>query len=499
MPTEALNQGEKTQSTVEVEKSLLELVIDVTENGGLGQTPDEQAQGKDWVKAFLEDLMRSQSVISKDTEELLSTRIADLDKLLSLQVNEIMHSPDFQKMESTWRGLHYLIDQSETSTSLKIKVMNVTKRELFQDLSNAIEFDQSKTFIKVYEEEFGTLGGEPFGALLGDYYFGRKPEDIILLEKMSNVAAAAHAPFLTAPAPELFNMTEFTELPKQRDLSKIFEGPLYAKWKSFRESEDSKYVGMVMPHILMRLPYGENNITVDEFKFEEDVDGLDHKKYLWGNAAYAFVTRMTDAFAKYEWCASIRGVQNGGLVEGLPAHTFESIDGDVQLKCPTEVAIPERRENELSNLGFIPLCHHKGADKAVFFAAQSVQKPTRYLDDDANANARLSSQLQYSMAICRFAHFLKLMMRDKIGSYTSRETCEKDLNDWIAHYVLLDDSAAQEHKAKYPLREARIEVSEVPGKPGSFTARAFLRPHFQLDEISISLNLVARLPDAARS
>jgi type VI secretion system protein ImpC len=406
-----------------------------------------------------------------------------------------MHSQEFQKMEGSWRGLHYLVNQSETSTSLKIKVMNVTKRELLNDLKNCSEFDQSNMFKKVYEEEFGTLGGAPFGTLIGDYYFGRGPEDLEVLEKMSNIAASAHAPFITGSSPEMFGWSEFTELAGPRDLAKIFDNDLYARWKSFRESDDSMYVGLAMPHILMRPPYGEGSVTIESFKYEERVDGKDHSKYLWGNAAYAFAARLTNAFSLYEWCAAIRGVEGGGLVEGLPSHTFMTDDGDVALKCPTEIAITDRREAELSKLGFIPLCHHKGTDKAVFFGAQSVHKPVQYLSDDATANARLSAQLQYVMAVSRFAHFIKIMMRDKIGSFMSREECQTFLNNWIAHYVLLDDSAPQEHKAKFPLREARVDVSEIPGKPGAYTAVAYLRPHFQLDELNVSLRLVAKLPE----
>jgi type VI secretion system protein ImpC len=479
------------QTELQVPGSLLDQIV---EEGRLGQGPEEQKQGKDWVQAFLGEVMKSQVLVSEDIQAMIKARIAQLDALLSGELNEILHAPEFQKLEGTWRGLHYLIDQTETSTSLKIKVMNVTKKEVLTDLKTAAEFDQSNVFKKVYEEEYGTLGGSPFGVLVGDYNFGRGPEDLEVLEKMSNVAAAAHAPFISAPGPEMFGWKDFTELAGPRDLAKIFDNDLYARWKSFRESEDSQYVGLVMPHVLLRLPYGADSITVDEFNYEEKVDGKDHGKYLWGNAGYAFAARLTNAFAMYEWCAAIRGVEGGGLVEGLPTHTFMTDDGDVALKCPTELAITDRREAELSKLGFIPLCHHKGSDKAVFFGAQSAHKPTQYLNDDANANARLSAQLQYLMAVSRFAHFLKVMMRDKIGSFMSRDECQTFLNTWIANYVLLDDTAPQEHKAKFPLREARIEVNEIAGKPGAYTAVAYLRPHFQLDEISVSLRLVARLP-----
>jgi type VI secretion system protein ImpC len=381
---------------------------------------------------------------------------------------------------------------------LKIKVMNTSKDDLRKDLERASEFDQSALFKKVYEEEFGTFGGAPFGALIGDYEFGRHPQDIALLEKISNVAAAAHAPFFSAANPHLFNLDSFTDLGTPRDMAKIFDTVEYAKWKSFRESEDSRYVGLCLPHILMRLPYGPDTVPVEGFNFKEDVDGKDHSKYLWGNAAYAMATRLTDAFAKYSWCAAIRGVEGGGLVEGLPTHTFKTDEGEVALKCPTEIAITDRREKELSDLGFIPLVHCKGTDYAAFFGAQSTQKSKKYDTDAANANARLSTQLQYIMATSRFAHYLKAMMRDKIGSFMSRSDCERFLNRWILNYVTEDDNASPGVKAQCPLREARIDVFEVPGKPGVYRAAAFLRPHFQLDELSVSLRLVAQLPPSAR-
>jgi type VI secretion system protein ImpC len=391
-----------------------------------------------------------------------------------------------------------MMDQSETSVMLKIRVLNCSKRELLRDLQRAPEFDQSAIFKKIYEEEFGVFGGDPFGAVVGDYEFGKHPEDIELLEKMSQVAAAAHAPFLTAASADLMNMDSFTNLDQPRDLAKIFDTTEYAKWKSFRQSEDSRYVGLCVPHVLMRLPYGKETKVVDGFNYEEGVDGSDHSKYLWGNAAWALGARLTNSFALYGWCASIRGVEGGGLVEGLPAHTFKTDDGDIALKCPTEIAITDRREKELADLGFIPLVHCKGTDYAAFFSVQSTQKPKMYDSDAANANARLSTQLPYMLAVCRFAHYLKTMMRDKIGSFMSRSDCERFLNKWIMQYVTEDDNAAPLTKAQYPLREARIEVAEVAGKPGVYRAVAFLRPHFQLDELTVSLRLVAELPASAR-
>jgi len=475
-------------------QALLDKIID----SGRWKDPGSRALARDMIGELAKQVLEGEITLSKDTEAMLNSRIAAIDQLISRQLNEVIHAPDFQKLEASWRGLHYLVNQSETSTMLKIQVINATKQELSKDLEKAVEFDQSALFKKVYEEEYGMFGGAPFGALIGDYEFSKHPQDLSLLEKVSNVAAAAHAPFIAAASPELINLESYTQLDQPRDLAKIFDTSEYAKWRSFRESEDSRYVGLALPHILMRLPYGEATQPVEAFRFEENVDGTDHSKYLWGNAAWAFGTRLTESFSKYSWCASIRGVEGGGLVQGLPAHTFKTDDGDIALKCPTEIAITDRREKELSDLGFIPLVHCKGTDYAAFFGAQSCQKAAKYDSDAANANARLSTQLQYIMAVSRFAHYLKSMMRDKIGSFMSRSDCEKFLNQWIMNYVTADDNASPATKAQYPLRDARIEVVEVAGKPGAYRAIAFLKPHFQLDELTVSLRLVADLPPPAK-
>src|SRR5215510_524214 len=476
------------------EGSLLDKIL---KEGRLAPTDEERETAKQWVEALVEQVVTKEMKVSGDTEAMINARIAAIDQALTKQLNEIMHAEPFQRLEAAWRGLKYFVFQTETSTMLKIKVFNISRGDLLKDLRKASEFDQSAMFKKIHDEGYGVLGGAPFGALVGDYEFGRHPDDLEVLEKMSNIAAAAHAPFLAASSPKMFNWESFTELAGPRDLAKVFDNDAYIRWKSFRESEDSRYVGLVLPHVLARLPYGKETAPVEAFDFEENVDGTDHSRYLWANAAYALAARLTDAFARYEWCAAIRGVEGGGLVEGLPTHTFTTDDGDIAVKCPTEIAITDRRENEFSKLGFIPLCYYKGTDRAAFLAAQSCQKPTVYLSDDANANARLSSQLQYIFAVSRFAHYLKAMMRDKIGSFMSREQCEQFLNQWISNYVLLDDLASQEQKAKFPLREARIEVSEIAGKPGAYTAVAYLRPHFQLDELTVSLRLVAKLPTKA--
>jgi type VI secretion system protein ImpC len=491
-PEKAAAQSAEAKTT---ESSLLDQIVD---QGRFGKEQVARERGRDMVKEFVAQVLEGEMKLSRDADATINARIAQIDHLLSLQLNEILHHPAFQKLEASWRGIKYMMDQSETSSMLKIRVLNVSKKELLRDLQRAPEFDQSVMFKKIYEDEFGIFGGEPFGALIGDYEFSKHPEDIELLEKVSQVAAGAHAPFLTAAAPELLNLDSFSQLGDPRDIGKIFDSTEFAKWKSFRASEDSRYVGLTMPRVLVRLPYGKDTKPVDDFSYEEGVDGTDHSKYLWGNAAYALGARLTTAFAQYGWCASIRGVEGGGLVEGLPTHTFRTDEGDVALKCPTEVAITDRREKELADQGLIPLVHCKGTDYAAFFSVQSANRPKKFDKAAANANARLSSQLPYILAVSRFAHYMKSIMRDKIGGFMSRLECQNFLTQWIMQYVTADDQASAATKAKFPLREAKIEVSEIPGKPGAYRAIAFLRPHFQLDELTVSLRLVAELPQPAK-
>ena len=493
--SKAEKAGAQPAEAKTTESSLLDQIV---EQGRFGRESAAREKGRDMVKEFVAQVLEGEMKLSRDADATINARIAQIDHLISLQLNEIMHHPAFQKLEGSWRGIKYLMDQSETSSMLKIRVLNVSKKELLRDLQRAPEFDQSVMFKKVYEDEFGVFGGQPFGALIGDYEFGKGPEDVELLEKVSQVAAGAHAPFLTAASPELLNLESYAQLGEPRDIGKIFDSTEYAKWKSFRASEDSRYVGLTMPRVLMRLPYGKDTKPIDEFNFEEGVDGTDHSKYLWGNAAYALGARLTQAFASYGWCASIRGVEGGGLVEGLPTHNFRTDEGDVALKCPTEVAITDRREKELADQGLIPLVHCKGTDYAAFFSVQSANKPKKFDKAAANANARLSAQLPYILAVSRFAHYMKSIMRDKIGGFMSRDQCQKFLTQWIMQYVTDDDQASATVKAKFPLREARIEVSEIPGKPGAYRAVAFLRPHFQLDELTVSLRLVAELPPPAK-
>ncbi|MBV9879082.1 MAG: type VI secretion system contractile sheath large subunit [Gemmatirosa sp.] len=474
--------------------SLLDQIVD---QGKLGRGDTEaKERGKDMVKRFVAEVLEGQITVGRDTEAMINARIAQIDHLLSLQLNEILHHPEFQKLEASWRGLKYLLAQSETGVMLKIKILNVSKKDLLRDLQRAPEFDQSALFKKIYEEEYGVFGGTPFGAMVGDYYFDKSGQDMELLEKVSNVAAAAHAPFLTSAGPEMFNLESFTELDQPRDLAKVFDTTEYAKWKAFRGTEDSRYVALTGPRVLVREPYGSATVPIEAFNYEERVDGTDHSQYLWGNSAYALAANVNKAFALYGWCASIRGVESGGLVGGLPVHNFRTDAGELVMKCPTEVQITDRREKELADLGFVPLVHQKGTPNAAFFSVQSAQKPKVYDQPAASASARLSAQLPYIFATSRFAHYLKVMMRDKIGGYTTRAETEAFLNGWINQYVALENAPPM-IKSRKPLSEARIDVMEVPGKPGVYRAVAFLKPHYQLDELSVSMRLVAELPPPA--
>ncbi len=492
-------QQEK-EAVVETQEQAAEggLLDKILTEGRMARDEFQKESAKDMIAEFVGQVMSGEMTMSKNMDLTINSRIAEIDRLLSAQLNEIMHHEDFQKLEGSWRGLHYLVKNTLTSSQQKIRVMSVTKKDLLKDFERALEFDQSSLFKKIYEEEYGTFGGAPFGALIGDFEFGNHPQDMALLENISQVAAAAHAPFFSAASAGMFGWDEFADMTEVRDISKIFDRTEYMKWRSFRESEDSRYVGLTMPHVLMREPYGAATRPTETFNYEEDVDGTNHKKYLWGNAAYALGVRLTEAFSMHGWCVAIRGVEGGGLVDGLPTHTFATDEGEIAMKCPTEVAITDRREKEFADNGFIPLVHCKGTDYAAFFAAQSANKAKKYDTDAANANARLSTQLQYIMAVSRFAHYLKSMVRDKIGSFMSREDATNFLNRWIANYVLASDTASPAAKAARPLREARVDVVEVPGKPGAYRAVAFLRPHFQLDELSVSLRLVADLPKQAK-
>jgi type VI secretion system protein ImpC len=476
---------------------LLEQVVAATR-----QTAPDRAQ--ELVKTLVEQALTGTVAFDRNLSRTFERAIAAIDRKLSEQLNEIVHHPRFIQLEGSWRGLNYLVMNSETGTSLRLRVLNLSKRELLRDLTRAVEFDQSTLWKHIYENEFGTPGGEPYGALIGDYEWTAHPDDIEALRLVSNIAAGAFAPFVSGAGAKMFGFENWTELSKPRDLAKIFDTLEYTKWRSFRDSEDSRFVNLVLPRVVARLPYGAQTRPIDEFGYEEapfDAAGaakpMDHEHYCWMNAAYVLGTRLTDAFAQTGFCVAIRGAEGGGKVENLPFHVFTSDDGDLDAKCPSEIGITERREFELSNLGFLPLCHYKNTDYAVFFGAQSSQKPKKYDRPEATSNAAISARLPYIMATSRFAHYLKVMARDKIGSFMEATDVESWLNRWIQNYVNSNESGGQEMKARFPLREARVEVREIPGRPGSYNAIAYLRPWLQMEELTTSMRLVARIPQRA--
>ncbi len=487
--TEQEAQGQAAETTEEV--SLLEQAIASTK-----QT--ERDQSELLMRNLVEQALKGAVTWDRNLMVTINKAIGQIDKAMSKQLSAILHSEKLQKLEGSWRGIQHLVMNSETGSSLKIKVLNVKKKEVFKDLDKAVEFDQSQTFKKLYENEFGTPGGEPYGALIGDFEFTNHPDDVDMITNMSHVAAGAFCPFISAIDPKMFGMGSWTELSKPRDLEKVFDSTEYAKWSSFRDSEDARFVNLVMPRVLSRLPYGEETKPVETFGFEEFIDKSEpeHDQFTWMNAAYVMGTKLTDAFAQYGWCTAIRGAEGGGKVEGLPTYNFISDDGDVDMKCPTEVGITDRREAELSKLGFLPLCHYKNTDYSVFFGAQSVQKPKIYDNPSATENAAISARLPYMMATSRMAHYLKVMGRDKIGSFMEASEAEEWLNKWILGYVNGNPNSGPEMKARYPLAEARVEVKEIPGQPGAYNAVAWMRPWLQMEELTTSLRMVARIPKA---
>ncbi|MGR3320309.1 MAG: type VI secretion system contractile sheath large subunit [Pseudooceanicola sp.] len=449
------------------------------------------------VKTLAEQALANTDLVSDDALRSIESIVAEIDKKLTEQVNLILHHADFQQLESAWRGLHYLVNNTETDEMLKVRVMNISKKDLHKTLRKfkGTAWDQSPIFKKVYEEEFGQFGGEPYGTLVADYHFDHSPPDVELLGEMAKISAAAHAPLITGASPTLFQMDSWSELANPRDLTKIFQTPEYAAWRSLRESEDSKYVGMAMPRFLGRLPYGSKTDPVEAFAFEEDTEGADSDKYSWVNAAYGMAVNINRSFKEYGWCSRIRGIESGGAVANLPSHTFPTDDGGVDQKCPTEIAISDRREAELAKNGMMPLIHRKNSDVAAFIGAQSLHKPAEYDDDDATANANLAARLPYLFATCRFAHYLKCIVRDKVGSYKSRDDMEAWLQKWINQYVDLNSATSPEEvKARQPLAAAQVVVEDVEGNPGYYTSKFFLRPHYQLEGLSVSLRLVSKLP-----
>lgn len=492
MSTELESGG--SVETEEQSVSLLEQAITNTK-----QT--ERAEAEDLLTNLTEQVLKGTVTWDRNLTQTINQAVKAIDQAMSKQLSAILHDEKFQKLEGSWRGLHHMTMNSETGATLKIRMLNLSKRELSRDLEKAVEFDQSQTFKKIYEEEFGTAGGEPYGCIIGDYEFSNHPEDIDLLSNMSNVAAAGFCPFISAAGSDMFGFDDYTELSKPRDLGGIFESQEYIKWRSFRDSDDSRFVTLVMPRVLSRLPYGQTTKPIESFNFEEfeqDESGMskatDHHDYCWMNASYVMGTTLTKAFSENSWCTAIRGAEGGGRVDGLPSHLFKSDDGDTDQKCPTEIGITDRREAELSREGFLPLCHYKNTDYSVFFGAQSAQNAKVFDDPDATANASISSRLPYLMATSRIAHYLKVMARDKVGSFMEAQDCERWLNQWIKQYTNSNPEASAEMKAKYPLAEARVEVKEIPGQPGAYSAVAYLKPWLQMEELTTSMRMVANIP-----
>jgi type VI secretion system protein ImpC len=463
------------------------------------QTPADQA--KELLIVFVQQILNGTIKWDKNLTVTMNEAIQKIDQKLSEQLRLIMHTDEFKKAEGSWSGLHHLVMNSETGTTLKIKVMNATKREVFKDLDKAAEFDQSQLFKKIYESEFGSAGGEPYSVLISDYDFMNTPDDLGMLKNISGIAASSFCPFIASANPSVLGFDSWTSLSKPRDLAKIFESAEYISWRDFRDSEDARFMVLTLPRVLARLPYGAATKPIDEFDYEEAVlDGsgreteLQHEDYCWMNPSFVYGAKITEAFSEFGWCTAIRGAEGGGKVEGLPMHIFKTDDGEIDAECPTEIGITDRREAELSGLGFLPLCHYKNTDYAVFFGGQTLQKPKIYDLADATANASISARLPYIMATSRIAHFLKIMARDKIGSFMEASNVETWLNNWIRNYVNGNKDAGQEMKSRFPLAEAEVKVEEIPGHPGSYNAIAWLRPWLQMEELTASLRLVAKIP-----
>ncbi|MCQ8895759.1 type VI secretion system contractile sheath large subunit [Limnobacter humi] len=466
------------------------------------KTEEARSAVESAVVTLAHQALSSAARVSDDVVDSIERMICAIDEKLTAQINAILHHPDFQQLESAWRGLHYLVNNTEVDEFLKIRFMNVSKTELAKSLKRhkGVSWDQSPVFKKIYEAEYGQFGGEPYGCLVGDYYFDHSPQDVEMLGEIAKIAAAAHAPFLSAVSPATLQMDSWQELSNPRDLTKIFSTPDYAAWRSLRESEDAKYLGMTMPRFLARQPYGAKTNPVEAFAFEEDTGVADHSRYAWANSAYAMAVNINRSFKQYGWCSQIRGIESGGAVPNLPTHTFPTDDGGVDMKCPTEIAISDRREAELSKSGFLPLVHKKNSDLAAFIGAQSLHKPAEYDDPDATANAKLAARLPYLFATCRFAHYLKCIVRDKIGSFKERSDMQRWLQDWIMQYVDGDPANSSDSvKATRPLAAAEVVVEDIEGNPGMYASKFYLRPHYQLEGLTVSLRLVSKLPSAKAS
>ena len=487
---EAAQPEAKTAETGE--KSLLDEILQQTK-----MQPSEEgyAIARKGVEAFISELLAPTREYEKADKRSVDLMIAEIDKKLSRQVDEILHHPDVQKLESAWRGLKLVIDRTNFRENTKVEVLNVSKEDLLADFEDAPEIVKSGLYKTVYTAEYGQFGGKPYGAMIANYDFGPGPQDVALMQKVASVSAMSHAPFIAAASPKFFGVESFEKLPNLKDLKSILEGPQYTKWQSFRDSDDSRNVGLTVPRFLLRLPYGPNTSPVKAFNYEENVQGK-HASYLWGNTSFAFATRLADSFAKHRWCPNIIGPQSGGAVEDLPLHQYESL-GEIETKIPTEVLISERREYELSEEGFIGLAMRKGSDNAAFFSANSCQKAKTFGQSkegkEAETNYRLGTQLPYMFIINRLAHYIKVLQREQIGSWKEKEDLQRELQKWISQYVVDMDNPSPAVRSRSPLRAAQITVEDVPGEPGWYKVDMKVRPHFKYMGAFFTLSLVGKL------
>lgn len=491
----AEEQAAEGEGAVAEEGSLLESMLSEAKINPEDETYDVARRG---IQAFVTEMLAPNRKGERVDKAVVDAMIAEIDQRMSSQINAILHAPGFQKLESTWRGLKYLIDNVNFRENVRVSLLNISKDQLLEDFEDSPEIVKSGLYRHVYAAEYGTFGGKPFGVLCGNYEFDTGPQDMQLLQTIASVSAMAHAPFISNAAPDMFGCETYTELPKLKDLQSLFEGPQYARWHSFRESEDSRYVGLCAPRFLLRLPYGPDTVPVKSFNFKEEVVG-NHDSYLWGQTAIAMCTRIADSFAKYRWCPNIIGPQAGGAVESLPLHQYEAM-GEIQTKCPTEVQLTERREYEMSEQGFIGLTFRKDSDNAAFFSANSCQKPKIFANTPegkaAETNYRLGTQLPYMFIITRLSHYLKVMQREQIGTWKERNDLERELNTWISQYVVDMENPAPAVRSRKPLRAAQITVEDVEGQPGWYRCGLKVRPHFKYMGASFTLSLVGKLDKA---
>lgn len=488
------------EDTAKADSATLEATEDSLLDQIMQQTklkPSDEGYGvaKQGVEAFIAEMLAPKRAELKPDRGMVDQMIAEIDRKLSVQADEILHNREFQQLESAWRGLKFVVDRTNFRENIKLELVNASKDELLEDFEDSPEVVKSGLYQNVYTAEYGQFGGQPVGAMIANYDFGPGPQDVKLLQYVGSVAAMAHAPFIAAAGPQFFGLDDYEGLPNLKDLKSIFEGPQYTKWQAFRESEDSRYVCLTMPRFLLRLPYGEDTNPVKAFNYEENVK-TSHQDYLWGNTSFAFATRLTDSFAKYRWCPNIIGPQSGGAVEDLPLHQFESM-GDIETKIPTEVLVSDRREFELADEGFVGLTMRKGSDNAAFFSANSVQKPKFFGNSkegkEAETNYKLGTQLPYLMIVNRLAHYIKVLQREQIGSWKERADLERELNTWIKQFVADQENPSAEVRGRRPLRAAEITVSDVEGDPGWYRVSMAVRPHFKYMGASFTLSLVGKL------